>query len=155
MKYKEEIPEAVDPRGLAEISKAFHIRLWNLERVNSIDLALGDQIDHIIGIVKANVENGKYFIPGEDIDVITSDLKVVVVVCEQSNSKYNREKDKYGTRMKLSMITVFSYQTLYPLENNSKARMRVGSNGPPIHMFNTDTIFQYWVDNRHRLAEKQ
>ena len=33
--------------------------------------------------------------------------------------------------------------------------MRVGSNGPPIHKFNTDIVFQYWVDNRHRLAQKQ
>ena len=60
--------------------------------------------------------------------------------CEQSNSKYNRAKNKYSTTMKLPMI---------------KARMRVGSNGPPIHQFNPEPVLEYWLANRHRLAQKQ
>ena len=36
-----------------------------------------------------------------------------------------------------------------------RARMRVGSNGPPIHLFNPTPVLEYWIDNRHRLAEKQ
>ena len=48
--------------------------------------------------------------------------------CEQSNSKYNRAKNKYSTAMKLPMI---------------KARMRVGSNGPTIHQFNAESVLEY------------
>ena len=48
--------------------------------------------------------------------------------CEQSNSKYNRAKNKYSTTMKLPMI---------------RARMRVGSNGPPIHVFNPTPVLEY------------
>ena len=59
--------------------------------------------------------------------------------CEQSNSKYNRAKNKYSTAMKLPMI---------------RARMRVGSNGPPIHLFNPEPVLEYWIEHRHRLAEK-
>ena len=59
--------------------------------------------------------------------------------CEQSNSKYNRAKNKLSSRMKLPMI---------------KARMRAGSNGPPIHLFNPEPILEYWQENHHRLAEK-
>ena len=60
--------------------------------------------------------------------------------CEQANSKYNRAKNKYSSTMKLPMI---------------RARMRVGSNGPPIHMFNPEPVLDDWIDNRHRLAQKQ
>ena len=35
-----------------------------------------------------------------------------------------------------------------------QARMRVGSNGPPLHQFKTDQILQYWLKNHQRLAEK-
>ena len=59
--------------------------------------------------------------------------------CEQANSKYNRAKNKLSSTMKLPMI---------------KARMRVGSNGPPLHLFNSDPILDYWKDNHHRLAQK-
>ena len=59
--------------------------------------------------------------------------------CEQSNSKYNRAKNKLSSTMKLPMI---------------KARMRVGSNGPPIHLFNDDPVLNYWKENHHRLAQK-
>jgi len=110
------------------------------------------------------LQEGKHCIPGEDIETIASDLKVVVAVamkntsffqksckeksfmsrwnfmlehpdlyslrrlpttvirlgvaanseagCEQSNSKYNRAKNKYSTNMKLPMITVFSFYNL-------------------------------------------
>ena len=60
--------------------------------------------------------------------------------CEQSNSKYNRAKNKYSTTMQLPMI---------------QARMRVGSNGPPMHLFNPEPVLEYWITNRHRLAQKQ
>ena len=59
--------------------------------------------------------------------------------CEQSNSKYNRAKNKYSSTMGLEMI---------------RARMRVGSNGPPIHLFRTNEQVKYWKFNKHRLAEK-
>ena len=59
--------------------------------------------------------------------------------CERSNSKYNRSKNKYATAMKLPMII---------------ARMRVGSNGPPLHMFNCEVVLQYWTEHNHRLAQK-
>ena len=58
--------------------------------------------------------------------------------CEQSNSKYNRTKNKLGSRMELDMI---------------KARMRAGSNGPPLHLFNPKPIREYWIQNRHKVAE--
>ena len=35
-----------------------------------------------------------------------------------------------------------------------KARMRAGSNGHPLHLFNTEPVLEYWVENHHRLAEK-
>ena len=59
--------------------------------------------------------------------------------CEQSNSKFNRAKNKLSSTMKLPMI---------------KARMRVGTNGPPLHLFNAEPVLDYWVENHHRLAEK-
>jgi len=59
--------------------------------------------------------------------------------CEQSNSKYNRAKNKYSSTMQIPMI---------------QARMRVGSNGPPLHQFQCDNVLQYWIEHRHRLAEK-
>ena len=58
--------------------------------------------------------------------------------CEQSNSKFNRAKNKLSSTMKLPMI---------------KARMRVGSNGPPLHMFNAEPVLNYWQED-HRLAQK-
>ena len=35
-----------------------------------------------------------------------------------------------------------------------RARMRVGNNGPPLHLFNADPILEYWQANHHRLAQK-
>ena len=43
-----------------------------------------------------------------------------------------------GARMGLDMI---------------RSRMRVGSNGPPLHMFDPTPIREYWVQNRHKVAE--
>ena len=60
------------------------------------------------------------------------------VGCEQSNSKYNRTKDKMGSRMDIEMI---------------RARMRAGSNGPPLHMFNPTPVREYWLRNQHKVAE--
>ena len=60
--------------------------------------------------------------------------------CEQSNSKYNRAKDKLGSRMDLDMI---------------RARMRAGSNGPPLHLFNPAPVRKYWIENGHKVAEMQ
>ena len=60
--------------------------------------------------------------------------------CEQSNSKYNRAKNKYSTTMQLPMI---------------QARMRVGSNVPRMHLINPEPVLEYWITNRHRLAQKQ
>ena len=59
--------------------------------------------------------------------------------CEQSNSKFNRSKNKLSSTMKLPMI---------------KARMRPGSNGPHLHLFNPEPVLQYWQENHHRLAQK-
>ena len=59
--------------------------------------------------------------------------------CEQSKSEYNPDKNKLSSRMKLPM---------------NKARVRAGSNGPPIHLFNPKPILEYWPENHHRLAEK-
>jgi len=59
--------------------------------------------------------------------------------CEESNSKYNRAKNKYSSVMSTQMI---------------QSRMRVGSNGPPIHLFDAETVRIYWVANGHRLAQK-
>ena len=60
--------------------------------------------------------------------------------CEQSNIKYNRAKNKYITAMRIPMI---------------QAIMRFGSNGPPMHLFNPEPVLEYWITNRHRLAQKQ
>ena len=35
-----------------------------------------------------------------------------------------------------------------------KARMRVGSNGPPLHLFDATLVFEHWKRNGHRLALK-
>ena len=35
-----------------------------------------------------------------------------------------------------------------------QTRMRVGSNGPPIHLFDAESIRIYWRANGHRLAQK-
>ena len=116
--------------------------------------------------VKTNLTADSNFIKGENISILENDLKQVVVQlmknihfwkkaiqqknlksqwdvvsggCEQSNSKYNRAKNKYSTTMQLPMI---------------QARMRVGSNGPPMHLFNPEPVLEYWITNRHRLAQK-
>ena len=49
--------------------------------------------------------------------------------CEQSNSKYNRAKNKQSSSMGLDMI---------------RARMRVGSNELPTHLFKTKEQVKYW-----------
>ena len=59
--------------------------------------------------------------------------------CEQSNSKYNRAKNQYSSSMSTKMI---------------QTRMRVGSNGPPIHLFDAREVRIYWKANGHRLAQK-
>ena len=33
-----------------------------------------------------------------------------------------------------------------------KARMRVGSNGPPLHLFDATLVFEHWKRNGHRLV---
>ena len=48
--------------------------------------------------------------------------------CEQSTSKFNRAKNKLSSTMKLPMI---------------KARMRVGINGPLVHLFNPEPVLDY------------
>ena len=58
--------------------------------------------------------------------------------CEQSNSKYNRAKDKLGNKISVDMI---------------KARMRVGSNGPLVHMFNPVPVREYWIQDQHKVTE--
>ena len=35
-----------------------------------------------------------------------------------------------------------------------KARMRVGSKGPPLHLFDATLVFEHWKRNGHRLALK-
>ena len=60
--------------------------------------------------------------------------------CERSNSKYNRAKNDLSTRMGLEMIL---------------ARMRVGSNGPPLHRFNAEKALAYWKENGHRFAQAE
>ena len=59
--------------------------------------------------------------------------------CEQSNRKYNLMKNDLSHRMQIPMI---------------KARMRVGSNGPPLHLFDATLVFEHWKRNGHRLALK-
>ena len=49
--------------------------------------------------------------------------------CERANSKYNKMKNRLRTSMKLPMI---------------QARMRAGSNGPPLHRFDPKETFNYW-----------
>ena len=34
-----------------------------------------------------------------------------------------------------------------------RARMRAGSNGPPLHMFNPTPVREYWLRNQHKVAE--
>ncbi len=81
----------------------------------------------------------------EDVDSLKKAIRRVTMAanseagCEQSNSKYNRSKNKLSSTMKLPMI---------------KARMRVGSNGPPLHLFNAEPVLTYWINNHHRLAQK-
>ena len=81
----------------------------------------------------------------EDVDHLKSVTTRVCMAsnseaeCEQSNSKFNRSKNKLSSTMKLPMI---------------KARMRPGSNGPPLHLFNPEPVLQYWQENHHRLAQK-
>ena len=58
---------------------------------------------------------------------------------EQSNRKYNLMKNDLSHRMKIPMI---------------KARMRAGTNGPPLHLFSAKMILQHWKANGHRLALK-
>ena len=59
--------------------------------------------------------------------------------CEQSNRKYNLTKNDLSHRMQIPMI---------------KARMRVGSNGPPLHLFDASLVSEHWKRNGHRLALK-
>ena len=59
--------------------------------------------------------------------------------CEQSNRKYNLMKNDLSHRMQIPMI---------------KARMRVGSNGPPLHLFDASKVLEHWKRNGHRLALK-
>ena len=35
----------------------------------------------------------------------------------------------------------------------TKARIRVGSNGPPLHLFNPIPVREYWIQNQHKVAE--
>ena len=57
--------------------------------------------------------------------------------CEQSNRKYARYKTKYSNRMGLDMI---------------RARSRAGENGPPMSLFNSQAVSQYWRRCGHRSA---
>ena len=59
--------------------------------------------------------------------------------CERANSKYNRSKNKLSSKMKLPMIL---------------ARIRLGGNGPPLHLFEPDPVFHYWKKHHKRLALK-
>ena len=59
--------------------------------------------------------------------------------CERSNSKYERYKNKYSSRMGLEII---------------RARARAGENGPPLPQFPASKARQFWEDNNHRLALK-
>ena len=192
MKHKTDIHTAVDPEGLEDISRVFDLRWWNLFRLEKEGCDLNEITSHVFENLKSYLQNGAPFIPGENIQILQNDMKIVITEliksealfeqtikkdtvksqwdlvlqhphldelrrlpsvilrvslsanseagCEQSNSKYNRAKNKYSTTMKLPMI---------------RARMRVGSNGPPIHLFNPTPVLEYWIDNRHRLAEKQ
>ena len=59
--------------------------------------------------------------------------------CEQSNRKYNLMNNDLSHRMQIPMI---------------KARMRVGSNGPPLHLFDASKVLEHWKQNDHRLTLK-
>ena len=59
--------------------------------------------------------------------------------CEQSNSKFNRAKNKFSSTMSVEVI---------------QARMRTGSNGPPVHLFRPAEYVKCWKIHGHRLAEK-
>ena len=59
--------------------------------------------------------------------------------CEQSNSKFNRAKNKFSSTMSLEVI---------------QARMRAGPNGPSLHLFRPGQYVKHWKAHGHRLAEK-
>jgi hypothetical protein len=182
-KHKDEIHDEVDPPGLTALSQLFDVRLWpsldSKESSKEIKKQLIDKIkdaeDFFIGedlaILASEVGQVVDFIFEKKLlsklqnnDTITRQWKDILphpsikdcstfynccyrvttlpnseAGCEQSNSKYNRAKNKYSSVMSVDMI---------------QTRMRVGSNGPPIHLFDAESIRIYWRANGHRLAQK-
>ena len=58
--------------------------------------------------------------------------------CEQSNSTYSKAKDKYSNRTNIQTI---------------QARVRESTNGPPVHLFKTKSVKNYWINHGHKYAD--
>ena len=75
-----------------------------------------------------------------DMETVRAMIEMLTVIenaeagCEQSNRKYNLTKNDLSHRMQIPMI---------------KARMRVGSNGPPLHLFDASLVLEHWKRNGH------
>jgi hypothetical protein len=182
-KHKDEIHEEVDPPGLDDLSQIFDVRLWPFMESKETCEDIKNQIvakiekadDFFIGedteVLESDIRQIIDFIFEKNIlanlqkeNSIRTQWKSILkhpmikdcstfynccyrvttlpnseAGCEQSNSKYNRAKDQYASVMSTEMI---------------QTRMRVGSNGPPLHLFDAESVRIYWKANGHRLAQK-